>query len=44
MTPLRAARALAAAIPGAKLTVLDEAGHMLLAERPDAVLAALATL
>jgi pimeloyl-ACP methyl ester carboxylesterase len=44
MTPPRAARALAAAIPGAKLTVLDEAGHMLLAERPDAVLAALATL
>jgi pimeloyl-ACP methyl ester carboxylesterase len=44
MTPLRAAAALAAAIKGAKLTVLEGAAHMLLAERPDAVLAALATL
>jgi pimeloyl-ACP methyl ester carboxylesterase len=44
MTPLRAATALAAAIRGAKLTVLDGAAHMLLAERPDEVLAALATL
>jgi pimeloyl-ACP methyl ester carboxylesterase len=44
MTPLRAARTLTAAIPGATLTVLDGAGHMLMAERPDAVLAALAAL
>jgi pimeloyl-ACP methyl ester carboxylesterase len=44
MTPLRAAQALAKAIPGASLTVLEGAGHMLLTERPDAVLAALAPL
>ena len=44
MTPLRGAQALARAIAGAKLTVLDGAGHMLLAERPDAVLAALGAL
>ena len=44
MTPPRAARTLAAAIPGARLTMLDDAGHMLLAERPDAVLAALGGL
>ena len=44
MTPLRAAQALAAAIKGARLTVLEGAAHMLLAERPDEVIAALATL
>jgi pimeloyl-ACP methyl ester carboxylesterase len=44
MTPLRAAKAAAAAIAGARLTVLDGAGHMLMAERPDEVLAALSTL
>jgi len=44
MTPLRAGRALAAAIAGARLTVLEDAGHMLLSERPDAVLAALGPL
>ncbi len=44
MTPLRAATSLAATIKGAKFTVLDGAAHMLLAERPDEVLAALATL
>jgi pimeloyl-ACP methyl ester carboxylesterase len=44
MTPPRAGRALAAAIAAAKLTVLDQAGHMLLSERPDAVLTALGTL
>jgi pimeloyl-ACP methyl ester carboxylesterase len=38
MTPLRSARALAAAIRGATLTVLPGAGHMLLAERPDDLL------
>lgn len=44
MTPLKAASSLAAMIGGAKLTVLDGAAHMLLAERPDAVRAAIATL
>lgn len=44
MTPLRAATALAAAIKGARLTVLDGAAHMLLAERPDDVLKAIAGL
>jgi pimeloyl-ACP methyl ester carboxylesterase len=44
MTPLRGARTLAAAIGDARLTVLDGAGHMLLSERPDEVLAALATI
>lgn len=38
MTPLKNARQLAAAIPGAQLTVLPGAGHMLLAECPDALL------
>src|SRR6185312_6812683 len=41
MTPLRAGKALASAIPGARTVVLAGAGHMLMAERPDAVLAAL---
>jgi pimeloyl-ACP methyl ester carboxylesterase len=41
MTPLRNARTLAAAITGAELVALEEAGHMLLAERPDELLAAL---
>jgi pimeloyl-ACP methyl ester carboxylesterase len=44
MTPLRGARELAKAIPGVHLTVLEGAGHMLPAERPDEVLAALANL
>ena len=44
MTPLRGAQALAKAIGGAKLTVLEGAGHMLLTERPDEVLAALAEI
>ncbi len=44
MTPLKAAASLAAAIKGAKLTVLDSAAHMLLAERPDDVLKAIAAL
>jgi pimeloyl-ACP methyl ester carboxylesterase len=44
MTPLRGAQALAKAVSGARLTVLEGAGHMLLAERPDEVLAALATI
>ena len=41
MTPLKSARGLAAALPGAQLQVLDGAGHMLMAERPDAVREAL---
>lgn len=41
MTPLRAGKALASAIPGARTVVLEGAGHMLMAERPDEVLAAL---
>jgi pimeloyl-ACP methyl ester carboxylesterase len=44
MTPLRGARELAKAIPGAHLTVLEGAGHMLPAERPDELLAALGGL
>lgn len=42
MTPLKGARQLAAAIPGAELVVLPGAGHMLPAECPDALRAALA--
>ncbi len=42
MTPLKGGRALAAALPGAELVTLIGAGHMLLAERPREVLAALA--
>lgn len=38
MTPLRAARALAASLPGARLEVLAGCGHALMAEAPDEVL------
>jgi pimeloyl-ACP methyl ester carboxylesterase len=41
MTPLKASRSLAAAIPGASLAVIPGSGHALMAERPDAVLDAL---
>ncbi len=41
MTPLKAGRALAAALPGARTVALRGAGHLLMAERPDQVLAAL---
>ena len=41
MTPLKAGRALAAALPSARVTILPGAGHMLMAEHPDAVLKAL---
>jgi pimeloyl-ACP methyl ester carboxylesterase len=41
MTPLSAGKKLGAAIAGARLAVLEGAGHMLMAERPDEVLAAL---
>lgn len=42
MTPLRNGKALAALIPGARVTTLAGAGHMLIAERPDDVLKAIA--
>jgi len=41
MTPAKGGRALAAAIKTCRLTVLDGAGHMLMSERPNEVLAAL---
>jgi pimeloyl-ACP methyl ester carboxylesterase len=41
MTPAKAGKTLAAAIPHARAVVLPGAGHMLMAERPDELLAAL---
>ena len=41
MTPLKGGRALAAAFANARTVVLPGAGHMLMAERPDEVLAAI---
>lgn len=41
MTPAKSGKAIAAAMPGCRLTVIDGAGHMLMSERPDDVLAAL---
>jgi len=41
MTPAKGGKAIAAAIAGCRLTVLEGAGHMLVSERPDEVLAAL---
>lgn len=41
MTPAKAAAKLAAAIPGARLVVLPDCGHMMMAERPDETLDAL---
>jgi len=41
MTPAKAGKALAAALPNARIVVLPGAGHMLMAERPDELLAAL---
>lgn len=41
MTPAKAGKALAAAIPGCRAVVLAGAGHMMMAERPDEVLAAM---
>jgi pimeloyl-ACP methyl ester carboxylesterase len=43
MTPVKAGRALAAAIANARTVVLKGAGHMMMSERPDELLAALAT-
>ena len=44
MSPAKAGRALAEAIPGGRAVVLDGAGHMLMAERPAEVLEALRSL
>jgi pimeloyl-ACP methyl ester carboxylesterase len=44
MTPSRAGMELAAALPNARVTALKGAGHMLMSERPDEVLAAVALL
>jgi pimeloyl-ACP methyl ester carboxylesterase len=41
MTPLQVGQALAAALPGARTVALKGAGHLMMAERPDEVLAAL---
>jgi pimeloyl-ACP methyl ester carboxylesterase len=41
MTPAKAGRELADLIPAARSIVIQDCGHMLLAERPDAVLDAL---
>jgi pimeloyl-ACP methyl ester carboxylesterase len=41
MTPARAGKALAAALPNARTRVLRGAGHMMMQERPDELLAAL---
>jgi pimeloyl-ACP methyl ester carboxylesterase len=44
MTPAKAGRALAAALPNARVVTLAGAGHMLMGERPDEVLDALREL
>ena len=41
MTPAKGGKALAAAIPNCRLALIEGAGHMLMSERPDYVLAAL---
>jgi pimeloyl-ACP methyl ester carboxylesterase len=41
MTPAKAGRELAAALPNARVVMLEGAGHMLMSERPDEVLHAL---
>jgi pimeloyl-ACP methyl ester carboxylesterase len=41
MTPTKAGKALAAALPGSRTVVLEGAGHLMMAERPDELLAAL---
>ncbi|KIZ44914.1 MULTISPECIES: alpha/beta hydrolase [Rhodopseudomonas] len=41
MTPIRNGKALAAAVPGSRSVVLRGAGHTMMVERPDEVLAAL---
>ena len=41
MTPIKSGKAVSAAIANCRLTVIEGAGHMLMSERPDDVLAAL---
>jgi pimeloyl-ACP methyl ester carboxylesterase len=41
MTPAKAGKALAAALPNARTVIMAGAGHMMMVERPDEVLAAL---
>jgi pimeloyl-ACP methyl ester carboxylesterase len=41
MTPAKAGKALAAALPNSRTVVLPGAGHMMMVERPDELLAAL---
>jgi pimeloyl-ACP methyl ester carboxylesterase len=41
MTPAKAGKALAAALPNSRIVVLPGAGHMMMTERPDELLAAL---
>jgi pimeloyl-ACP methyl ester carboxylesterase len=41
MTPARAGKTLAAALPNSRTVMLLGAGHMMMAERPDELLAAL---
>src|SRR5271170_2985523 len=41
MTPAKGGKAIAAAIPNCRLAMIEGAGHMLMSERPDEVLAAL---
>jgi pimeloyl-ACP methyl ester carboxylesterase len=41
MTPARAGKALAAALPNSRTIMLRGAGHIMMAERPDELLAAL---
>jgi pimeloyl-ACP methyl ester carboxylesterase len=41
MTPIRAGKALAAALPNARTVILPGAGHMMMVERPDELLGAL---
>jgi pimeloyl-ACP methyl ester carboxylesterase len=43
MTPARAGRALAAALPNSSTVMLSGAGHMMMVERPDELLEALQT-
>ena len=44
MPPARAAKPLAEAIPGARVTTLPGCGHMMMAEQPDEVLDALVSI
>jgi pimeloyl-ACP methyl ester carboxylesterase len=41
MTPAKSGKAVAAAIPGCRVEIIDGAGHILMSERPEEVLAAL---